>query len=243
MPEYCGVISVNPTTRARLDRVEAEEAKFDMAILERAIAGARRTRIDRLDEEELSRVDVEVLSVPLADATVTSMLEDHHGRLWLGSRDLGAGRLAVLDICQPEAAAPQQFLVADDGGGEPRYVVVGALGIQPAVDQRALVGELAARGGAGGDQGAEKSDQRLFHGRRTCSVVYFWCRGGAPHCILNHGRLESTPRTRTPLLDGLPRGDRAAARRQRPQLEALDQDRVGVLPGARAAQASGCESH
>ena len=25
MPEYCGVISVNPTTRARLDRVEAQE--------------------------------------------------------------------------------------------------------------------------------------------------------------------------------------------------------------------------
>ncbi|MEJ2530929.1 MAG: tRNA 4-thiouridine(8) synthase ThiI [Halioglobus sp.] len=70
MPEYCGVISVNPTTRARLDRVVAEEAKFDMAILERAIAGARRTRIDRLHEEELSRSDVEVLSVPLAGATI-----------------------------------------------------------------------------------------------------------------------------------------------------------------------------
>ena len=70
MPEYCGVISVNPTTRARLDRVVAEEAKFDMAILERAIAGARRTRIDRLDEEELSRVEVEVLAVPLAGATI-----------------------------------------------------------------------------------------------------------------------------------------------------------------------------
>ena len=64
------MISVNPTTRARLDRVVAEEAKFDMAILERAIAGARRTRIDRLDEEELSRVEVEVLAVPLAGATI-----------------------------------------------------------------------------------------------------------------------------------------------------------------------------
>ena len=70
MPEYCGVISVNPTTRARLDRVQAEEARFDMAILDRAIASARRTRIDQLADEELQRVDVEVLSVPLAGSVI-----------------------------------------------------------------------------------------------------------------------------------------------------------------------------
>jgi len=70
MPEYCGVISVNPTTRARLERVEAEERNFDMAVLERAIAGARRTRIDQLAEEELERVGVEVLAAPLAGSTV-----------------------------------------------------------------------------------------------------------------------------------------------------------------------------
>jgi len=70
MPEYCGVISVNPTTRARPERVEAQERKFDFAILDRAVAGARRTRIDRLAEEELERVEVEVLRVPLAGSTV-----------------------------------------------------------------------------------------------------------------------------------------------------------------------------
>ncbi len=70
MPEYCGVISVNPTTRARLERIEAEEERFDMAILDRAVASARRSRIDQLAEEELERVDVEVLSVPLAESTI-----------------------------------------------------------------------------------------------------------------------------------------------------------------------------
>ena len=70
MPEYCGVISVNPTTRARLDRVQAQEALFDMAILDRALAGATRTRIDRLAEEELQRADVEILSVPLAESVI-----------------------------------------------------------------------------------------------------------------------------------------------------------------------------
>jgi thiamine biosynthesis protein ThiI len=70
MPEYCGVISVDPTTRARLDRVEAEERNFDLGILDRAVAGARRTRIDQLALEELERVDVEVLGVPVAGSTV-----------------------------------------------------------------------------------------------------------------------------------------------------------------------------
>lgn len=70
MPEYCGVISVNPTTRARPERIAAEEGKFDMAILDRALAGAVRTRIDRLADDERTRSDVEVLSVPLANGTI-----------------------------------------------------------------------------------------------------------------------------------------------------------------------------
>ena len=70
MPEYCGVISVNPTTRARLDRVRAEEERFDMGILDRALENATRTRIDRLAEQELQRTEVEVLSVPLAESVI-----------------------------------------------------------------------------------------------------------------------------------------------------------------------------
>ena len=70
MPEYCGIISVNPTTRARLARIEAQEKNFDPAILDRAIAGARKTRIDRLAEEEPDRHVVEVLSVPLAGSAI-----------------------------------------------------------------------------------------------------------------------------------------------------------------------------
>ena len=73
MPEYCGVISVNPTTRARLGRVQAQEQRFDMAILERAIAASRRTRIDHLAQEALERVDVEVLSIPLAESIIVDI--------------------------------------------------------------------------------------------------------------------------------------------------------------------------
>ena len=71
MPEYCGVISVNPTTKARLERIEADELNFDMEILDRAIENATQTRVDRLaDEGALDRSDVEVLAVPLAGSTI-----------------------------------------------------------------------------------------------------------------------------------------------------------------------------
>jgi thiamine biosynthesis protein ThiI len=39
MPEYCGVISVKPTTRAKLPRVQHAERLFDFAVLKRAIEG------------------------------------------------------------------------------------------------------------------------------------------------------------------------------------------------------------
>ncbi|HEX7763908.1 MAG TPA: tRNA uracil 4-sulfurtransferase ThiI [Cellvibrio sp.] len=60
MPEYCGVISVNPTIKAKLPRVVHEEGKFDMAILERAIDERRAQNIDEIVDE----LDAD-LSVPL----------------------------------------------------------------------------------------------------------------------------------------------------------------------------------
>lgn len=65
MPEYCGVISVNPTTKARGYRVEHEEKQFDMAILERAIERARRISIDHVIEELAEDIPVEQVSEAL----------------------------------------------------------------------------------------------------------------------------------------------------------------------------------
>ncbi len=70
MPEYCGVISVSPATRARLERVEKAESHFDMAILDRAFAAAAYTRIDELADESPVQSDIEVLKVPLAGSTI-----------------------------------------------------------------------------------------------------------------------------------------------------------------------------
>lgn len=70
MPEYCGVISVKPTTRAKLPRVEYEEGKIDPALLERALADARFLNIDEVADEPAADVAVETLPAPLADAVV-----------------------------------------------------------------------------------------------------------------------------------------------------------------------------
>jgi len=41
IPEYCSVISKKPTTKARKDRIEKEESRFDQSILSRAVGAAK----------------------------------------------------------------------------------------------------------------------------------------------------------------------------------------------------------
>lgn len=70
MPEYCGVISVNPTTRAKPTRIAQQEANFDSAVLEQAIADAVWYNIDELADTTRNAVDVEVISVPVVGSIV-----------------------------------------------------------------------------------------------------------------------------------------------------------------------------
>src|SRR5690606_33519992 len=69
MPEYCGVISVNPTTRAKLHRVEKEESRFDFAVLERAIAERVAQNIDEVVDD--LNADLSVPVIGFADASHT----------------------------------------------------------------------------------------------------------------------------------------------------------------------------
>ncbi len=62
MPEYCGVISVKPTTRARMDRVVNEEQKFDFSVLDKAVAERRTENIDQVIEELQPGVELQVVS-------------------------------------------------------------------------------------------------------------------------------------------------------------------------------------
>lgn len=60
MPEYCGVISVKPTTRARMEKIVAEEEKFDFNVLHNAIEQRQVLNIDEvmLDIEQPQEVAV-----------------------------------------------------------------------------------------------------------------------------------------------------------------------------------------
>lgn len=71
MPEYCGVISNKPATRARAERVEAEEQRFDDAVLRAAVAAARTVDIDEVarDIEQAEEVEV-VAEVPARGVVV-----------------------------------------------------------------------------------------------------------------------------------------------------------------------------
>lgn len=70
MPEYCGVISVKPTTRARPEKIEKEENRFDFAILDRAVRNRAMQNIDEvMADVEGETPDVEVLAEP-GDAVV-----------------------------------------------------------------------------------------------------------------------------------------------------------------------------
>jgi len=48
IPEYCGVISVNPSTRVKPERIEHEEKRFDFALLDDAVQRAKQTAIDHV---------------------------------------------------------------------------------------------------------------------------------------------------------------------------------------------------
>ncbi|SFR81107.1 [ThiS-adenylate] sulfurtransferase [Marinobacter daqiaonensis] len=70
MPEYCGVISQKPATRAKLDRVEADEALMDPTALRRAIDERRETPVADLMNTELTPDAVELVSTPDVDDVI-----------------------------------------------------------------------------------------------------------------------------------------------------------------------------
>ncbi|MFC3680042.1 tRNA uracil 4-sulfurtransferase ThiI [Bacterioplanoides pacificum] len=71
MPEYCGVISVRPTTVGDLKKVEATEADFNFEVLEQALANARYERIDDVLSAAGSGLeDVELIATPSIDDVI-----------------------------------------------------------------------------------------------------------------------------------------------------------------------------
>ena len=71
MPEFCGVISKNPTVKAVRDRILAEEEHFDFNILESAVQNAEYLDIRQIAEEtEKSVVEIDAVSVLAANDVI-----------------------------------------------------------------------------------------------------------------------------------------------------------------------------
>jgi len=91
MPEYCGVISVKPTTHARRDRVERAEAEFDFAILERAIAARTEEDIESVMEGAVGQIAVEIFQAPQPGITILDVRHPDQS----ADRPLRAGSVPV----------------------------------------------------------------------------------------------------------------------------------------------------
>ena len=120
MPEYCGVISVKPTTRAKRDRVADEEGRFDMAVLDRAIAERREESIDALlMHEDDTPPAVEIHAVPLPGAVIVDIRHpDEIGRktLQAGSAEVREIPFFELDKTAPSLEPGRQYLLYCDRG-------------------------------------------------------------------------------------------------------------------------------
>lgn len=71
IPEYCAVISKNPTTRARPERIEKEEARFDFAVLESAVASANYQLITEvMNDSATNASEVKLVSSVTANSQI-----------------------------------------------------------------------------------------------------------------------------------------------------------------------------
>jgi len=77
MPEYCGVISDRPTTRAKLAKVQKEEENFDFGILDAAFEQRKVENIDQLYQSSENIESIEVVSTPTISDTVIDIRHPH----------------------------------------------------------------------------------------------------------------------------------------------------------------------
>jgi thiamine biosynthesis protein ThiI len=75
MPEFCGVISVKPTTRAKMHRVEKQESNFDFDVLERAIENAKIMSIQNVMDDVAKQYqgEVPVVRMPVGNEVIVDI--------------------------------------------------------------------------------------------------------------------------------------------------------------------------
>lgn len=123
MPEYCGVISQKPATRAKLHRVEADEAEMDPAVLAGAIEAREETPINRLLATTHTPEEVELVQTPSVDDVIIDVrhpVEGERSPLTLTNNEVM--QIPFYELNQQIADLPggRQYLLYCDRGSMSR---------------------------------------------------------------------------------------------------------------------------
>jgi len=119
MPEYCGVISQKPATRAKLHRVEEDEAQMDAAVLANAIEAREETPVNRLLETTVTPEEVELVQTPSVDDVIIDVRHPSEGEqspLMLTNNEILQIPFYELNQQIPELPANRQYLLYCDRG-------------------------------------------------------------------------------------------------------------------------------
>ncbi len=119
MPEYCGVISRKPATRAKLHRVEEDEAKMDALVLEQAIASRQDTPANRLLETTQTPEEVELVHTPDVNDIIIDVRHPSEGEqspLRLTSNQVVEIPFYELSERVPSLPTDRQYLLYCDRG-------------------------------------------------------------------------------------------------------------------------------
>jgi len=79
MPEYCGVISQKPATRAKLHRVEEDEAAMDPAVLAGAIEARDEVQVQNLLDSTSTPEEVELVQTPSVNDVIIDVRHPFEG--------------------------------------------------------------------------------------------------------------------------------------------------------------------
>ena len=119
IPEYCAVISKKPTTRARPEKIEHEEAKFDFSVLDASITDRRSVSIADIISDDLTREDVEVVTELAKDDVIIDIR--HPSEEELKPFAMGDREIVVMPFYQlmskfPELDRERHYLLYCDKG-------------------------------------------------------------------------------------------------------------------------------
>lgn len=123
MPEYCGVISQKPATRAKLHRVEEDESAMDPAALVNAIDSREETPVDRLLETIKTPEEVELVQTPGVDDVIIDVRhpsEGEHAPLTLTNNEVIQIPFYELNQQIPSLPGNRQYLLYCDRGSMSR---------------------------------------------------------------------------------------------------------------------------